>query len=346
MMKRQKFSWTANSYLKILVYQALFFCLTMSAEASAQQRNVFSIKPAGNSQAASFLVQKFSEYDIIALDEGPHGTLQNHKFIRQLFGNNKFNHTVQYVIFEFLNQDYQNTIDSYIDGRNVSLTDLRLSWRNSTQAHSTNFEKPVYSKLLATIRLINLTLPKSKKIRVLAGDPSINWGKINSINDYFRAISQRDVLPAKLAIRYGIDSSKKVLLIYGGEHLTKISDEKQDSTFWTITFHINKRYPGTIYTIGAHNSENYPNKRINYPLNSIINLSDNPLGSLQIKDLSDTSKTFRLGNLYDAVYYVGSSGKNQADVPLPINSTFWEELNRRSKIVWGQGIDPKLRIKN
>lgn len=109
------------------------------------------------------------------------------------------------------------------------------------------------------------------------------------MNDHFSAITQRDVFPSELAIRHGIDSAQNVLMIYVGEHLKKLIDEKRDSTFWTIPFYMNKKHPNSIYSIGAFVSEDYPKAEINCPINSVINLEKDPLGSLSVNGISSTS---------------------------------------------------------
>jgi hypothetical protein len=200
---------------------------------------------------------------------------------------------------------------------------------------------------LKTVKEINLKLAPGKKIRVLAGDPPIDWSKIKTLKDFFSNLSQRDVLPSQLAIQYGIDSLKKVLLIYGGEHLKKTSDEKKDSTFWTIPYFINKKFPNSVITIGNFISEDHASgaKDPGIPLNSICDLNKSSLGGLSINN--DTgSSSLQMKNIFDAVYYIGQSKNWETGQPSPIDPLYWEELNRRSKIVWQQEIDEKLKRKN
>ncbi len=293
--------------------------------------------------AADYIVRLFDKFNIVAIDEGPHGTLQTHLLLRGLFENKKLSQRLQYVILEFANSDYQKILDSYINGDPVDLKELQNVWRESTQAHSVTFQKPIFLQLLEAIRNANKGLPLEDKIRVIAGDPSINWDTINTMNNYFSAITQRDVFPSELAIKYGIDSAKNVLLIYGGEHLKKTSDRKRDSTYWTIPFYINHRHPGTIFTIGAFISEDYPETKIDCPINSIIDLEKDALGLLNVNGNSFDTSNMVLKNVFDAVYYAGPSNEWVQDDATKIDAIFWKELNRRSTIIWGNGIDTNLK---
>ena len=323
--------------MKLSIFSVLIFTIYLSFGMSESR--------AKDTTPAQFITEKFSSYNIVCLDEGPHSTIQTHQLIRDIFKDNKFNSTVDYIILEFANQEYQKTLDRFIYGKKVKLKDLKLIWRSTTQAHSTNFEKSVYLKLLETIRNANKKLPKNNKIRVIAGDPPINWKNINSQNDYFSAITQRDVLPSELAIKYGVESSKKVLLIYGGEHLKKLSSGK-DSTYWTIPYYINRNNPGTVYTIGAFVSSNYPEYSINVPVNTIIDLTSDPLGDLLVKNNGNNSNKNKLKEEFDAVYYAGPSDSwHLDDEPKSLDADYWEELNRRAKIIWGERIDENLKQK-
>ncbi len=281
--------------------------------------------------APEFITNQFKKYNIICLDEGPHGTIQSHAFIRNLISDDRVKNLLNYVIIEFANTDYQDILDRFIKGDDVPLKELRRVWRNTTQAHSPLFEMPVYLQLLKTIRENNLNQPADKQIRVLAGDPPIDWNKINSIRDYFKNISQRDVLSSELAIKYGIDSGKKVLMIYGGEHVVKTANEKKDSTFWTIPFYINKKTGIKALTIGILKTGDFNIQNNSIPVNSICDIStvESPFSSLKDR--------------FDALYYAGDSNLWEIDIPEKINAVYWNELNRRSKIVWGEGIDESLK---
>ena len=102
-----------------------------------------------------------------------------------------------------------------------------------------------------------------------------------------------------------------------------------------------KSTPHSVYTIGAFVSENYPTQQVYCPINSIINLEIDSLGRMPDKD----NPKIRLQNVYDALYFAGSSKEWITDIAPPIESPYWDELNRRAKIVWGQELDAKSKKK-
>jgi len=296
------------------------------------------------SPANEFLIEKYKTVNIIAIDEGPHGTLETHQLIRQILTDSILKRTIQKVIIEFANTERQTTLDKFISGIDIPAESVKTIWRSTTQSHSTKFEEPVYLQLLQTIRDINYDLPSDKKIRVLGGDPPIRWREVKTLEDYFACLWQRDIYPSHLAIKYGLDSLQKVLIVFGGEHLKKNSDQQLDSTHWTIPYFIEKVSPGSIVTIGAFNPEilKSPPKNPDVRVGSICDLTLGEIGSLQVEEWGDSSSYTDLKNCFDAVYFLGPSENWHTGYPEKIKLEYWIELNRRSQIVWGDSIDSAL----
>jgi hypothetical protein len=275
-----------------------------------------------------------------------------------MFDNKKIQKIINIVIVEFANIDYQDILDKFIFGEEVDINELRKVWRESTQSPGRLGEIPVYFKLLQKIRNVNLTLPAEKKIRVMGGDPSIHWDEINTWDDCKKEIgSSRDIFPADLAIDFGINNSKKVLLIYSGFHLTKVSDKSIAS--FTITSAINKRSQGAIKVIEVLNPEAFPleTKIKDLALYSIINLSTSQIGNMSAEKLFTSIfnqkgekltlfSGLRTKDLFDAFLFVGlAESWKIAEIPKSVlyDSKYWNELNRRRKIVGMQPLDESLK---
>jgi len=76
------------------------------------------------------------------------------------------------------NSLYQPILDRYIAGDDVPLSEVRQVWRNTTQpmCGMSGF----YEVLFPLVRRINQKVPPEKKLRMLAGDPTIDWSKVKS----------------------------------------------------------------------------------------------------------------------------------------------------------------------
>lgn len=60
----------------------------------------------------------------------------------------------------------------------------KLIWRETTQVYA--HDNSVYQKFFETVRAANRKLPDGRKVRVLMGEPPIDWSKVNNFNDRVR----------------------------------------------------------------------------------------------------------------------------------------------------------------
>ncbi len=307
--------------------------------------------------AEEYIIRTFQACNIIGLGEGGHHLEDSHKFFQKMFDNKKIQETIDVVIVEFANVDYQSILDKYIFGEDVSIKELRKIWRESTQCIGRFGEALIYFELLKKIRDVNALLPKNKKIRVLGGDPSIDWQLIKTQEDYFKIIANRDTLPAELAIDYGINQSKKVLLIYSEFHFVKINDNRIHPEHQSITTIVNNKHSGAMNVIAVLDPSNFQIEAItkNLPLYSIIDLKTSELGNLPaekyFKEIFNDSgeailfKGYKTKDLFDVFLYIGPSELwKKVDFPKAVFSDDeWNELNRRLKIIGLEPLDDKLK---
>ncbi len=113
------------------------------------------------------------------------------------------------IVVEFGNALYQDTIGAFIVGQPVNDADLRPVWRNTTSPLGA-WDAPVYEQVYRTVRAANWALPPSKRMRVLAGDPPIDWPKITN-NCQLMAFSQtRDHYFASVVKKHVLAKGRRV----------------------------------------------------------------------------------------------------------------------------------------
>lgn len=299
--------------------------------------------------AEDYILQIFKNHNIIGLGEGGHHLENAHQFFQNLFDNKKIQEVIDFVIVEFANANYQTILDKYIFGEQIYIEEIKKIWRESTQSPGLFGEAPIYFDLLKKIRNINSTLPNDKKIKVLAGDPSIDWKSIHTLDDYKKQIGyNREVFPAELAIDFGVMQRKKVLVIYSEFHLTKIADNTLAPTRPTITSIVDKKHSGAMKVIGTIYSESFLSEEQfrELPLYSVIELSNNELGNISAHKFFPGSlykdgkeliafDGYKIKELFDALLYVGQyASLKRYPMPKPnFDNDYLCELNRRRKIV-------------
>lgn len=306
--------------------------------------------------AEDYIIQNFQNHNIIGLGEGGHHLENSHQFFQKMFDNKKIQETIDIVIVEFASSDQQDLLDRYILGEDVTFNELRKVWRESTQCIGRFGEATIYFELLQKIRNVNFSLPENNKIRVLGGDPSIDWKAVRSLEDYNKSNSQRDIFPAELAIKYGINRSMKVLVIYAEFHMTKIIG-KTASGHPSITTYVNDKYPGAMKVIAVLDTQKYQleEQTKTWPLYSIIDIDTEEIGKLPaekyLTELFNKSgrvilfEYHQIKELFDAFLYIGSSESwKRVDFPKSVFSdNEWNELNRRRQILGAKPFDDNLR---
>ena len=139
-------------------------------------------KPAPTSApppAIDGILALFATHPIVAIGEH-HRSVELHAFLRDLIRHPRFAATVDDIIVEFAGGTSQAILDRYIAGEPVSDEELRSTWREGTQLLV--WDAPMYRELLETVREVNRTAPK--KLRVLAGDPAIDWRRVRTGADF------------------------------------------------------------------------------------------------------------------------------------------------------------------
>lgn len=122
--------------------------------------------------ATALIFAAFHSHDLVMLGE-IHGNQQEYDWLRDLVANPKFADIVDDIVMEFGNSRYQRAVDRYVSGENVPLEEVQGAWRDTVV--SVGPPSPVYASLYQAVREANLKRRGKHQIRVLCGDPPINW---------------------------------------------------------------------------------------------------------------------------------------------------------------------------
>ena len=194
------------------------------------------------SQSATIqgLLAVFDEFDVVALSEGGHQNDIASDFRVELIHHPEFANVVDDIVVEFANSRYQDILDRYMEGGDVPLGELRKVWRDTTQYKV--WDSPVYAEFFEAVRTVNQNLTEERRIRVLAGDPPIDWSKIRTVEDWAPWVSTRDDHFALVVEREVLSRDRKALLIAGGAHF----DKKNQGGVAAL---LNTSHPGSLFVV-------------------------------------------------------------------------------------------------
>lgn len=166
-------------------------------------------------EAISGVLTAFQDHSLVALDEGNHRNEQGHAFRLSLIRDSRFPDIVNDIVVEFGNARYQDIVDSFVRGEDVPDATLRKIWQDTTQSHGI-WDVPIYEEFFRAVREVNASLSKEKHLRVLLGDPPIDWDNWDCEQKW-----DRDAFPAELIKREVIAKKRRALIIYGGMHFLR-----------------------------------------------------------------------------------------------------------------------------
>ncbi len=300
------------------------------------------------------VLEAFKTHRLIGIGE-VHQThaLQNHfDALTLLLTDPRLPEVIDDIIVEFGNALYQDTIDRFIAGKPVDDASLRPVWRNTTQSPLTTYDAPVYEQFFRTVRAVNWTLPPGKQIRVLLGDPPIDWPKITNIGEV-QAFGgeQRTAYPASLVQKQVLAKGHRALICYGWWFLLHSSPH-------SLIGEVEQRTGERTYAIADlvpldGDPGGLATKLASQPRYTTIPTAGTWLGSFDaglappsVQERPDNAPAnpwcgTRLGSLIDAGLYLGQPAELTQSWPNPaifLDPAYRNELQRRNALT-GSGID-------
>jgi hypothetical protein len=242
--------------VSVLLFVTLVFGADISAQAPGQSLppvagtvpDIQRPNPTGSNpkpeDATAAILAAFEKYEVVGMSAA-HGDKDLDDFILGLIRNPAFPSKVSDVAVECGNSLYQPILDRYIAGDAVSLSEVGLVWRNTTQTMCGM--SGFYEELFPLVRKINKKLAPERRLRVLAGDPAFDWSKVRGRGDI---PGVRDESIAAVMEKEVLSKHRKALMLFGTFHL--LHRGNTPSTFPSAVELYEKDYPGVTLVIADH----------------------------------------------------------------------------------------------
>ena len=209
-------------------------------------------RPEAPVNAVDGILAAFETHTIVALPDA-HGSDQAHAFLLSLIRDPRFVRTVDDIVVEFGNARYQDAADRFVRGEQIPYESLRLVWRNHTQP-SISADFTHHRDFFRAVRAINAAAA-GRKLRVLLGDPPIDWDAIQTKGEHFKWVEMRAAYPAAVLQTEVIAKQRRALLVYGTAHLQRrnvLSNfEMDDWRAQTVVSLVERASPTRVFTIAA-----------------------------------------------------------------------------------------------
>jgi hypothetical protein len=166
------------------------------------------------------VLRAFENHDVVMIGE-IHSNKQEYNWYRSLLATPEFADRVDDIVLEMGNSLYQQVVDSYVAGENVRLEQVQQAWRNTVGL--VGAQSPLVESLYGAVRETNMKRRGKHQMRIICGDPDIDWGTVNDINTVNLYESRRDEWYAHVVQEQVLAKHHRALLIMGGMHFLRNS---------------------------------------------------------------------------------------------------------------------------
>ena len=210
--------------------------------------------PPAPAPAIEGIINALRTHQIVAISD-PHGSATTQAFIRKLIADPRFADVVDDMVVEIGNARYQPIVDDYVNGRAIDESALAEVWLNTTVANQISAD----IEWFRLVRQINRTRSAGRRMRILLGDPPIDWTKVQTREDHFKWLAQRDSFPAALIQTEVLAKERRALVVYGHMHFQR---QQANSNFFmgdwraqTIVSLIERAGPTRVFTVWSLGDE-------------------------------------------------------------------------------------------
>jgi hypothetical protein len=311
------------------------------------------------------LLDLFERFPLVALGE-MHGVEQGADFILDVVRHPLFAGRVNAIVVEFGNAFHQRVADAYVAGADVPMSAVRRIWHDLAGAVGPwGFRAAIYEQFFSSARALNQSLPPDQRIRVLLGDPPVDWTAIRTPEDAQNVRGERDEHFARVVERMVLDRGQRALLLAGMFHLFRAheipfrSPSAIEPAHGTLTQILDYGHPGTTYVVMPHHDIGFPKKLAemearlaSWPVPGLAPVGNSWLGELSATTMFgglDTKRilpdgtvtkpfagsSLTLGDMVDAYLYLGPSAAYTWSEPnlTPVNDEDRAEVERRAALL-------------
>jgi len=245
-------------------------------------------------------------------------------------------------------------------------------WRN-TVAQDPTLEGVGYQTFFAVVRAVNLSLAPDLRIRVLLGEPPIDWSSIHTREAWQRIYAQREEHAAKVIVREILDRGKKALVIYGTAHfystalpvswqepatgLAEIVERSHPNAFYRVAPYGGYKVPGCSAALEAQMK--WPKRVLISPIRGTaleaalmrpecMQKMEQPKPAIPAEELARFEKRsyeIDTGVLADALLYIAPAEdlkRTPQDPAIWMDPDYDRELHRRYLIRRGEPLHPLI----
>jgi hypothetical protein len=171
-------------------------------------------------KANAAVVAAFETHDIVMFGE-IHGNKQEYAWLRSLVADPEFADRVDDIVMEMGNSLYQKSVDRYISGEDIPLDQVQKAWQNTVGVIGP--PSPLTASLYQAVREVNMKRKGKHQMRVLCGDPYVDWEKVKERSDLAPYMANRDQWFTQVVKDEVLAKHHRAFLIMGKAHFLRVA---------------------------------------------------------------------------------------------------------------------------
>lgn len=226
---------------------ALLLAVVFAVPLGAQQP-----RPTAPVDPVTLIVDALKTHSIVAFSDA-HGHRELDEFEFAVIRDPRIRQVVDDIVIENGNALFQSAVDAYINGDAVPYEQLHHAWHDTTQVQTIGPADGSIPAIYRLVRELNASAkPPSRRMRIVLGDPPVDWAAVQTAQDHRRWIEQRDIHAAEVVIREVLAKRHHALVVYGQGHLQRRNQGANYTTGGlaaTVASGIEAAAPGQLFTL-------------------------------------------------------------------------------------------------
>jgi hypothetical protein len=282
-------------------------------------------------------VEAYRQHSLVAIGDA-HGNSLGEAFQLSLIRDPRFLSVVDDIVVESGNSRHQEVADRFVRGEAVPPEALQRIWLDTTQQQAASLAVP---EVFTVVRGLNASAPAGRRLRILLGEPPIDWERLTTVDDYKTWVaepsSDRDWFGAELIKREVLAKKRRALMLYGAGHFFR----KVVSQSIVTNLEASRIKVFTIWTNAAFELSTMQPDVQSWPVPSLALLRGTPLGKTGLADYlgpkaGDVPPQWLapMEDQFDAVLYIGPVSRIEftRPQPWPCASPAFPERTRRANL--------------
>ena len=361
------------TYFLLFVFLLPGLILCQSADHDKHLQSYIRVLKESGRDPLDFIIDKFQDHDLIIFDDALHTAVEPFEYYQELIKTASFHMNVKYIFLEAISINQQQHLDAYFESKTENVSLLYPAFQNDFNAMGWPYK--TYFDLLHSVYVVNRSLPKEQRLKVIAVSNPTYWSEIKTKKDFGlfqKTLRTHDFTMYKTILleMNNFESGEKGVFLTNTRHAYKRIKNKKGELYWNAGTFFHQWHPDKTYAVRFHNVQLFIEKQETVKIlwdrigegiwdsafekfgkrPIAISLQDNLFGSEPYvgNHMLNVAPNQIMYDAYDGLIFLGPLEKmhKTAIIDFIYTENFKKELKRRYHILYSKERISEILIEN